>query len=93
MGRTRKSEQVSNREQQSALDFNELPLVQDNEVTDDTEILIRNSPHKESKTTLGVVLEPYATNERVDVIEEEVERLEAVKADKCFTIAMSIALG
>lgn len=79
------NEYVADRDILDPLDFTKL-----NEITGDissTEIIIRNENGSGSKVPLTKITDPI--NDRIDSIEEELAR----KADKCFTIAMSLVLG
>jgi hypothetical protein len=88
MSRTNKRSALTNRKQIDPLDFT--VLNETSVPTDDTEIIVRNSQGTGSKVSLGVVLKPLS--DRTEALETETTRLETAKADKCFAIAMSIAL-
>ncbi len=77
---------VVNRESQQ-IDFKEIKATS---VSDASELIIRNSKGTAGKTTLGEILRPL--KEDLDTLKEDVSVL-AQGPTKCFTIAMSIALG
>ena len=70
MSRTNRRDAIKNREQIDPLDFKPLNEQPANTITDDTEIIVKDSKGTGGKTTLGVVLSPLT--ERVKDLEETI---------------------
>jgi len=91
MAKTR-AEQIAHHEQHNYLDLSHLEEAL--EVTEDTYLLINTAPDAPKKILLSDALTPFQLNIE-ETINNEITLVNAnleTKADKCFVIAMSIAL-
>jgi hypothetical protein len=93
----RKRESVKQRSQSNEYVVNRDPLKVDfsihsltTNVSPSSLLIVRNANGEAQKTTVETILAPL--DERVTTLEEEVIRLDNVKADKCYALAMSLVL-